>query len=97
MTSTDKAAATDVGRRIAEQRGRAGLSVAEAAERAGMSRGYLAYLESSPAPNPSQATVTRLAAALGAPPDSLTGAGMNVPPGQRDAARNPVLGLTDRS
>ena len=93
MTSTDKAAATDVGRRIAEQRSRAGLSVAEAADRAGMSRGYLAYLESSPAPNPSQATVTRLAAALGAPPDSLTGAGMNLPPGQRDAARNPVLGL----
>ena len=92
MTSADRSAATDLGRRIAEARSQAGLSVAEAAERAGMSLDYLAYLESSPTPNPSQATVTRLAAALGAPLESLSGAGMNLPPGRREAARNPVLG-----
>lgn len=83
--------ATDVGRRIAEQRNKSGLSREEAAERAGMSPGYLAYLETSSAPNPSQATLTRLAAALDAPPEALTGAGMNLPPGQRAAARNAVL------
>jgi ribosome-binding protein aMBF1 (putative translation factor) len=41
----------DLGRRITEQRGRAGLSREEAAGRAGMAPGYLKYLETSPAPN----------------------------------------------
>jgi transcriptional regulator with XRE-family HTH domain len=84
-------AGTDLGRRLAEQRGRAGLSLTDVAERAGMSPGYLAYLESSPYPNPSHATLTRLAAALDTVPESLTGAGLNLPPGQRSAAKNPVL------
>jgi transcriptional regulator with XRE-family HTH domain len=79
--------ATDLGRRIAEQRGKAGLSREEAAERAGMAPGYLAYLETSATPNPTQASLTRLAAALGASPDTLTGAGMNLPPGQGGPAR----------
>jgi transcriptional regulator with XRE-family HTH domain len=92
MTSRGRAAATDLGRRIAAQRGRADLSVADAADRAGMSAGYLAYLESSPAPNPTQATLTRLAAALGAAPEELSGAGMNMPPGQRSAGDKPALG-----
>jgi transcriptional regulator with XRE-family HTH domain len=84
-------AGTDLGRRLAEQRGRAGLSIADVAERAGMSPGYLAYLESSSSPNPSQATLTRLAAALDTALESITGAGLNLPPGQRLAAKNPVL------
>ncbi len=92
MTSRGRAAATDLGRRIAEQRGRADLSVEDAADRAGMSAGYLTYLESSPAPNPTQATLTRLAAALGAAPEELSGAGMNMPPGQRSAGDKPALG-----
>jgi len=82
---------TDLGRRIAEQRDRAGLSREEAAERAGMSPDYLAYLESSSSPNPTQAALTRLAAALDAPTSALSGAGLNLPPGQRGAAKNPVL------
>jgi hypothetical protein len=86
-----ESAGTDVGRRIAEERSRAGLTIAEAAERAGMSPEYLAYLESSPAPNPSQAAMMRLAAALGTAPGSLSGAGMNLPPGQRSAAKSAVL------
>jgi transcriptional regulator with XRE-family HTH domain len=90
--STDAdSAGTDLGRRLAEQRSRAGLSITDVAERAGMSPGYLAYLESSSSPNPSQATLTRLAAALETPPASLSGAGFNMPPRQRSAAENPVL------
>jgi nitroimidazol reductase NimA-like FMN-containing flavoprotein (pyridoxamine 5'-phosphate oxidase superfamily) len=91
MTDADEPAATDLGRRIAEQRRRAGLTIAEAAERAGMAPDYLAYLESSASPNAGQAALTRLAAALGVSPAAISGAGMNLPPGQRQAARNPVL------
>jgi transcriptional regulator with XRE-family HTH domain len=91
MANEADAGATDLGRRISEQRSRAGLSREEVAERAGMSAGYLAYLETSSTPNPSQATLTRLAAALDAPPSALMGAGMNMPPGQRGAAKNAVL------
>jgi transcriptional regulator with XRE-family HTH domain len=91
MANDADPAGTDVGRRIAEQRDRAGLTVAEAAGRAGMSPAYLAYLESSTSPNPSQATLTRIAGALKIPPGSLSGAGLNLPPGQRDAAHSPVL------
>ncbi|HTX85859.1 MAG TPA: pyridoxamine 5'-phosphate oxidase family protein [Streptosporangiaceae bacterium] len=91
MSTDADSAGTDLGRRLAEQRSRAGLSLTDVAERAGMSPGYLAYLESSSYPNPSHATLTRLAAALDTVPESLTGAGMNVPPGQRSAAKNPVL------
>lgn len=91
MADDAGAGATDLGRRIAEERARSGLSRDEVAERAGMSAGYLAYLETSSSPNPSQATLTRLAAALDAPPDALSGAGMNMPPGRRDAAKNAVL------
>jgi transcriptional regulator with XRE-family HTH domain len=83
--------ATDLGRRIAEQRGKAGLSREEAAERAGMSAVYLAYLETSSTPNPTQATLTRLAVALGAQPSALTGAGMDLPPGQGGPARRSAL------
>lgn len=82
---------TDLGRRIAEQRHRAGLSRDQAADLAGMSPEYLGYLESSPTPNPTQASLARLAAALNADPAMLTGAGLNLPPGQRAAAKNPVL------
>lgn len=91
MTTDADFAGTDLGRRLAEQRSRAGLSITDVAGRAGMSPGYLAYLESSSCPNPSHATLTRLAAALNTAPESLTGAGLNVPPGQRRAAKKPVL------
>jgi transcriptional regulator with XRE-family HTH domain len=91
MGNDDDSAGTDLGRRIAEQRDRAGLTVAEAADRAGMSPEYLAYLESSMAPNPSQAALTRLAAALDTTPGSLSGAGLSLPPGQRAAAKGTLL------
>jgi transcriptional regulator with XRE-family HTH domain len=82
---------TDIGRRIEEQRNRAGLSRDAAAERAGMSAEYLAYLETSAAPNPTQGALARLAAALGVRPDALTGAGLQAPPGPGGAAAHPVL------
>jgi transcriptional regulator with XRE-family HTH domain len=91
MTQDASSGGTDLGRRIAEQRNEAHMSVADVAEKAGMSSHYLSYLESSPAANPTPATVTRLAAALGVTPSSLEGAGLNVPPGERSAARNATL------
>jgi hypothetical protein len=91
MGNDAETAGTDIGRRIAEQRTSKGLTVADAAERAGMAPEYLAYLESSMAPNPSQAALTRLAAALDTTPGSLSGARLNLPPGQRSAATSAVL------
>jgi transcriptional regulator with XRE-family HTH domain len=91
MGNDPDSAGTDIGRRVAEQRTRAGLTVEQAAERAGMSPEYLAYLEASTAPNPTQAALTRLAAALETTPASLSGAALNVPPGQRSAAKSAVL------
>jgi transcriptional regulator with XRE-family HTH domain len=82
---------SDIGRRIEEQRERAGLSQEEAAERAGMSAEYLAYLETSLTPDPSQGDLARLAAALGAEPGALPGAGQAMPPGPRAAAPSAVL------
>lgn len=91
MTANTTPGGTDLGRRICELRGRAGLSCAEAAERAGLSAEYLAYLETSQHSSPTQATLMRLAAALGTSPGALSGAGLTMPPGQRAAAANPVL------
>jgi len=83
--------ATDMGRRIAEQREQSHLTVDNVAERAGMAPQYLRYLETSPAANPTPATLTRLAVALDVTPSSLAGAGLNLPPRQRSAARNATL------
>lgn len=84
-------AGTDVGMRITEQRHRAGLTIEEAAERAGMSPEYLAYLESSPDPNPGKGALLRLAAALNTTREALSGSGLQLPPGQREAAATSVL------
>jgi transcriptional regulator with XRE-family HTH domain len=91
MANDAGAGSTDLGRRIAEQLDKAGLTLQEAADRAGMSATYLAYLETSSAPNPTQATLNRLAAALDVPPAALTGAGLELPPGQGGPERSAVL------
>jgi transcriptional regulator with XRE-family HTH domain len=91
MAQDSISGATDVGRRIAERREQAHLAIAEVADLAGMSPQYLSYLESSPTASPSRATITRLAAALDVTPGALEGSGLNLPPGQRSAARNPTL------
>ena len=82
---------TDLGRRIEEQRERAGLTRAMTAERAGMSPEYLTYLETSLTPNPTQAAIVRLAAALDTTPGALSGADLVAPPGQHGAAQHPAL------
>jgi transcriptional regulator with XRE-family HTH domain len=91
MAQDSISGATDLGRRITEQRDRVHQTVAEVADRAGMSPEYLSYLESSPSASPTRATVTRLAAALDVTPSALEGSGLNIPPGSRSAARNAVL------
>jgi hypothetical protein len=92
MAKDTDAAGTDLGRRLVECRQRAGLTVAEAADRAGMAPDYLDYLESSESPSPTKAALTRLAAVFAVPPGSLSGAGLNLAPGnQRPAARHPSL------
>jgi transcriptional regulator with XRE-family HTH domain len=88
---TSDTGGTDVGRRITDERHRAGLSRDETATRAGMAPDYLTYLETSALPTPSHATLARLAAAIGVPVSTLTGAGLDLPPGQTHAAVHPRL------
>ncbi|MES4891612.1 DUF1918 domain-containing protein [Streptomyces sp. NPDC096012] len=80
----------DIGRRVAAERRRQGLSLVEAARRAVMSPDYLAYLEDRPA-NPSLATLVRLADALGTTVAALRGGGTDLPPGQGHALLHPRL------
>jgi transcriptional regulator with XRE-family HTH domain len=91
MAASVASGGTDIGRRIREQRERVGLSRAETAERAGLAPEYLSYVETSADCSPTQATLIRLAAALDTSVSALSGAGLNVPPGQRGTATNPVL------
>jgi nitroimidazol reductase NimA-like FMN-containing flavoprotein (pyridoxamine 5'-phosphate oxidase superfamily)/DNA-binding XRE family transcriptional regulator len=80
----------DIGRRVAAERRRLGLSREEAARRARMSPGYLAFLEERPA-DPALATLIRLADALGTTVAALRGGGMDVPSGQGHALLHPQL------
>jgi transcriptional regulator with XRE-family HTH domain len=89
-TSTDHGG-TDLGRRIREHRCEAGLSVEEAAGRAGMAVSYLEYLETSRTPNPTPSAVARLADALGTTAPALAGAWTGLPPGRRPALEHPAL------
>jgi transcriptional regulator with XRE-family HTH domain len=91
MTASYATGGTDFGRRIREERERTGLSQADVAEAAGVSPQYLVYLESNPGSYPTQATLARIAAALGTPVRTLSGAGLNLPPGQRGTATHPAL------
>src|ERR1700685_3826352 len=77
MRNSSDHAAGDLGRRIAGQRERAGLSREEAADRAGMAAGYLEYLETSPTPGPGRGALTRLADALGTTVAALDGEGLS--------------------
>ncbi|GAA3367926.1 pyridoxamine 5'-phosphate oxidase family protein [Streptomyces sannanensis] len=80
----------DIGRRVAAERERQGLTRAETARRAGMAPDYLAYLEERPA-DPSLESLIRLAAALGTSVAALRGAGIDQPPGQGQALLHPRL------
>ncbi|MGW2648868.1 pyridoxamine 5'-phosphate oxidase family protein [Streptomyces sp. NPDC001393] len=80
----------DIGRRVALERRRQGLSREETAGRARMSPDYLAYLEERPA-DPTLATLVRLADALGTTVAALRGGGIDLPPGQGHALLRPEL------
>ncbi len=73
---------SDFGRRLIERRMELGLSQQAVAAGAAMDLGYLDYLESSPGPDPSRATVLRLATVLQVEPHLLLGSGTQEPPGQ---------------
>lgn len=80
----------DIGRRVAAERERQGLSREETARRAAMAPDYLAYLEERQA-DPSLATLIRLASALGTSVAALRGGGVDLPPGQGHALLHPEL------
>ncbi|MFD4760981.1 pyridoxamine 5'-phosphate oxidase family protein [Streptomyces sp. NPDC058439] len=80
----------DIGRRVAMERERQGLSRAETARRARMAPEYLAYLEQQPA-DPSLASLISLADALGTTVAALRGGGIDLPPGQGRALLHPRL------
>ncbi|MFJ3981906.1 pyridoxamine 5'-phosphate oxidase family protein [Streptomyces fungicidicus] len=80
----------DIGRRVATERERQGLTREETARRARMAPDYLAYLEEHPG-DPSLATLVRLAAALGTSVQALRGGGVDLPPGRGVALLRPEL------
>src|SRR5689334_9674954 len=81
----------DLGRRLAEQRERCGLSQAGTADRASMAVSYLEYLETSASADPGPDVLIRLADALGTTAAALRGGGLGLPPGRRRAAAYPVI------
>uniref|UniRef100_UPI0038CDB02C helix-turn-helix domain-containing protein n=1 Tax=Streptomyces carminius TaxID=2665496 RepID=UPI0038CDB02C len=89
-TDRESSGPGDIGRRLALQRERLGLTREETATRAGMAPGYLAYLEEHPA-SPSGPALLRLAAALETSVDWLRGGGTDLPPGRGPAAHHPRL------
>ncbi|MER5844987.1 pyridoxamine 5'-phosphate oxidase family protein [Streptomyces prasinus] len=81
---------SDLGRRVAAERERQGLSRAETAHRARMAPAYLAYLEEHQA-DPSLATLINLAGALDTTVQALRGGGIETPPGRGAALPHPRL------
>ncbi|MFI0504311.1 pyridoxamine 5'-phosphate oxidase family protein [Streptomyces albogriseolus] len=80
----------DIGRRVAVERRRRGLSREETARRARISPQYLTYVEEQPA-DPTTATLLALAGALDTTASALRGAGVDRPPGQGHALLHPQL------
>ena len=80
----------DLGRRVEVRRHELRLTREQLEDKAGMARGYVEYLEQSPA-DPSAGTITRLAAALETTAAELLGGGRSLPPGRGRAAAHPVL------
>ncbi|MES9523564.1 helix-turn-helix domain-containing protein [Streptomyces capoamus] len=91
-TSTRTAAEAplgDLGRRLAVQRTRLGMTRRQAAARADMAVGYLRYLEEQPGAAPRPAVLHRLAQVLETTVDELTGGAADTPPGPGRAALEP--------
>ncbi|HZT65669.1 MAG TPA: pyridoxamine 5'-phosphate oxidase family protein [Acidimicrobiales bacterium] len=74
---------SDLGRRLAERRHQLGYSIEQVAAGSSISPAYLEYLEAAPEPEPSAATLVRLANALGTTLAGLRGGDQLVPPGRR--------------
>jgi len=87
--------AGDLGRRVAFRRAELGATREQVAALAGMSPGYLDYLEEHPA-KATPASLARLAAALETSVGYLLGEGMSLPPGRGHAAARPVLEVLGR-
>jgi nitroimidazol reductase NimA-like FMN-containing flavoprotein (pyridoxamine 5'-phosphate oxidase superfamily) len=83
--------AGNLGRRIALRREELGLSLEEAANRAGMASSYLQYLEEQPTAAPGVSTLLRLAGALETTTLELTGGDVELPPGLGQAGRYPTF------
>jgi transcriptional regulator with XRE-family HTH domain len=90
VTGGDTSAPGDLGRRVAHRRRDLGLSREQLAERAGMTPGYVEYLEERAARVPI-AGVGSLARALNTSTDELLGGTADLPPGRRRAASHPKL------
>jgi hypothetical protein len=86
----------DLGRRVAERRRVVGLTRADVALRAGMSSGFLDYLEHSPDAALTAGAVMRLAAALETTPEFLRGGHVDRPPGPGRAGQHPRLEILSR-
>ena len=88
--------ASDLARRVAERRRELGLGQEEVAHRAGMTAGYLDYLEHSPAVALSRGSLIRLAGALETTVDYLRGGKVDRPPGPGRAGPHPRLDVMSR-
>jgi transcriptional regulator with XRE-family HTH domain len=82
---------SDLGRRVRFWRERSGRSRADLAARAGMSAGYLQYLETQPVSLPSSSAIARLAGALDTSVTELLGGNVDRAPGAGAAVRRPRL------
>ncbi|WP_329347836.1 pyridoxamine 5'-phosphate oxidase family protein [Streptomyces sp. NBC_01261] len=79
----------DLGRRLATRRVQLGLTLPEAATRAGMAPSYLKYLEEHPGAAPGRGTLLGLADVLETTVSELAGGAVDLPPGLEQAARSP--------
>ena len=86
----------DLARRVAHRRRQLGLSREEVARRAGMSAGYLDFLEHSPSVALPRGHVIRLAKALETTVDDLRGGNVDRPPGPGRAGPHPRLDVMSR-
>lgn len=91
MRTNEARPGSDLGRRVRERRDQLGLSVERVAAGASMDPGYLDYLESAPDPDPSPATLVRLALVLQTSVEALSGAGQLAPAGRARARPDAAL------
>lgn len=89
-TMSQRSTPGDLGRRVTRLREDLGLTEEELAERAGMTPGFVHYLECRPAV-PDMGSLVRLAAALRTTTDALLGGDVDRPPGRGRPPAHPVL------